>query len=243
MLLHSQYYDEAALTLLCYEAFLRASEGMELRTACFTPPEITVSPDWSLVLAASEFGSQSKTGVIDDSVLWDSQSLNGLLECSGFSNVGLSHGFLAKLHRRWQRPGHPRGAVPVATRWTHMGQTSKLQASMVRYEKSSRVVADYQKIPENVRRRRPWTLTICSQWVAVFRKVARGGFSVAWSGFFEPGVACLPSLPVAHDVHNSRAGCSEAVSYTNQGLHTADFCCFLLFASTELLATSASAFN
>ena len=75
VLLHRQYYDEAALTLLCYEAFLRPSEGMELRTACFTPPEIIVSPDWSLVLAASEFGSQSKTGVIDDSVLWDSQSL------------------------------------------------------------------------------------------------------------------------------------------------------------------------
>ena len=32
----------------------------------------------------------------------------------------------------------------------------------------------------------------------------------------------LPSLPVANNVHNSRVYCSEAVSNTNNGLHTAD---------------------
>ena len=62
--------DEAALTLLCCGTYLRPSEGRQLRSGCLVLPEITVSPYWSLVLAASEFGLQSKTGVIDGSVLW-----------------------------------------------------------------------------------------------------------------------------------------------------------------------------
>ena len=36
------------------------------------------------------------------------------------------------------------------------------------------------------------------------------------------GTIFLPSLPVADNVHNSRAECCEVVSYTNYGLHTAD---------------------
>ena len=48
------------------------------------------------------------------------------------------------------------------------------------------------------------------------REVARAGFSVARRFL-------LTSLPVAHSVHNSRAECSEVVSFTNYGLHTADF--------------------
>ena len=51
---------------------------------------------------------------------------------------------------------------------------------------------------------------------------------MALYGFFENGVArrfFLPSLPVADNIHNSR---SEAVSYTNYGLHTADFAAGIL---------------
>ena len=44
VLLRKQCYDKAALTLLCYGAYLRPSEGMELRPACLIPMEITVSP-------------------------------------------------------------------------------------------------------------------------------------------------------------------------------------------------------
>ena len=37
------------------------------------------------------------------------------------------------------------------------------------------------------------------------------------------GAFFFPSLPVADTVHNSRVLCSEVVSYTRFGLHTADF--------------------
>ena len=36
------------------------------------------------------------------------------------------------------------------------------------------------------------------------------------------GAFFLPSFPVADIIHNSRVQCSEAVSDTNYGLHTAD---------------------
>ena len=41
--------------------------------------------------------------------------------------------------------------------------------------------------------------------------------SPEWLGAF-----FLTSLPVADNVHKSRAQCSEVVSYTNYGLHAAD---------------------
>ena len=54
---------------------------------------------------------------------------------------------------------------------------------------------------------------------------------VAFCGFFESGVArrfSVPSVPVAGNIHDSRVEFSEVVSYTNCGLHTADFAAILL---------------
>ena len=62
VLIRRQSYDEAVLPRLRSGAYLRPSEGKELRLACVVPLELSVSP-WG----ASEFGLQRKTGVADDS--------------------------------------------------------------------------------------------------------------------------------------------------------------------------------
>ena len=54
-----------------------------------------------------------------------------------------------------------------------------------------------------------------------FRWVVRGSFSVALSGWAARRFFLLNSLPVADNIHNSRAWCSDVVSFTNYGLHHA----------------------
>ena len=56
------------------------------------------------------------------------------------------------------------------------------------------------------------------QWLGV----ARGGFLLLFLSGEWLGAFFLPSLPVADGIHNSRVLCSEVVSNTNYGLHTAD---------------------
>ena len=57
----------------------------------------------------------------------------------------------------------------------------------------------------------------------LFRELARGGFSVALLSPDQLGAFFLTSSPVADNAHNSRVQYSGVVSYTNYGLHTADF--------------------
>ena len=52
--------------------------------------------------------------------------------------------------------------------------------------------------------------------------MTRGGFLCLFLSTEWLGVFFLTSLPVADTVHNSRTQCSEVVSYTNHGLHTAE---------------------
>ena len=58
------------------------------------------------------------------------------------------------------------------------------------------------------------------QWLGVARGVFCG---FLLSGEQVGASSVLPSLPVADNVHNSRVWCSEEVSHTNYGLHTAEF--------------------
>ena len=133
----------------------------------------------SLVLAASEFGLQSRTGgqrgvgrpglewfarvywilkrgLSGRSTTWCSRETSSkLAKALGIDTLD-THGKILQKYRTLDE-------IQKRGRW-------KSQASMVRYEKSSRVVADNQKIPDSVR---PWTQKACVSLVHIVQLAQR----------------------------------------------------------------------
>ena len=64
----------AVCVLLCFGGYLRPSDALRLRRQDFVAPVTGVSgKHWCLVLNTAEFGEQSKTGVSDESMIWDNE--------------------------------------------------------------------------------------------------------------------------------------------------------------------------
>ena len=63
---------KAVWVLLCFGGYLRPSDALRLRRQDFVAPVPGVSGKfWCLVLNTSEFEETSKTGISDESMIWD----------------------------------------------------------------------------------------------------------------------------------------------------------------------------
>ena len=65
----------ACWVLISHGTYLRPVSNMKLRKRCLVPPVRGASNHWCILLNASEFNLQSKTGTSDDSVVWDVRDL------------------------------------------------------------------------------------------------------------------------------------------------------------------------
>ena len=163
----------AVYTILCFGAYLRPSEGLGLRGFSFVMPDNKISPFWSLLISASVLGVASKTGTMDDSVIWDCHDL--LWMAPVFSQLRQRQAVpfwpfdypeyfkafkdAAKSIGVSMVPYQLRHAGPSWDRikgWRTLEEIQKrghwaVFASMARYEKSSRIVADYHMIPVDMR--------------------------------------------------------------------------------------------
>ena len=64
-------YMKAVWTLVAFGGYLRPSDVMKLRRQDLVPPVGSLSKHWCLVLNSEEYGDESKTGVSDESMIWD----------------------------------------------------------------------------------------------------------------------------------------------------------------------------
>ena len=65
----------AAMVLMAFQTYMRPKELLGLRVAHLLPPTGSITLDWSVLIAAQELGIPTKTGAMDDSLLFDAPGL------------------------------------------------------------------------------------------------------------------------------------------------------------------------
>ena len=157
--------------LVCFALYLRPSEGLHLKGRDLVPPAPGVSRYWCMVLNCEEDQRTSKTGVSDESLIWDSQHLLWVvpllqaLKATTEDNEYLfpfSYQFMRRaLATASQELGLPkllpyqlRHSGPSWDRLQNYREMSEIQkrgrwisrASLVRYEKGGMVTKEFNKI-------------------------------------------------------------------------------------------------
>ena len=69
-------FQMAAWIVVGFGAYLRPSENMGLRAKDLIPPVVGITARWSLQLCPLEEEKSSKTGVFDETILWDADYLS-----------------------------------------------------------------------------------------------------------------------------------------------------------------------
>jgi hypothetical protein len=166
----------AAWVLLGHCGYLRPSTNMNLRKVCLVEPVRGASRHWGLLLHASEFGQRSKTGSTDDAVLLDNEDLKWMdviypVLKAGNPRERLWSFTYPQLAMEFKRAvtSLDLDAVPYQLRqsgpsWDRLQNRRTLEeiqkrgqwkafSSVARYEKSTRVMATYGKLPQETRNR------------------------------------------------------------------------------------------
>ena len=66
-------FMKAVWTLVAFGGYLRPSDNMRLRKQDLVPPVGSLSHRWCLVLNSEDYNLTSKTGVSDESIIWDNE--------------------------------------------------------------------------------------------------------------------------------------------------------------------------
>jgi hypothetical protein len=171
------HFMMAVWVLLCFGGYLRPSDAFRLRRQDFVPPIAGVSSSfWCLVLNTSEFGEESKTGVSDESMIWDNVEtawmghiFAAIQEAGPKSELVFNFTYpelVDKFHASVARLGLP-AFVPYQLRhsgpsWDKLharrGQVAIMRrgrwrslASLARYEKGGMVTKEYAKLAAPLR--------------------------------------------------------------------------------------------
>ena len=149
-------------------AYLRPAENMGLRRCDLIRPSSAISAYWSIIVCPEELRKTTKTGSMDDSVVWDApdllwmgQAFDALKKGEATAPLwGFDYGSLTREVRAAAEalkisfvPYHVRHSGPS---WDRLQQYRTLESiqkrgrwrsflSVQRYEKSGRISADYQK--------------------------------------------------------------------------------------------------
>ena len=164
----------ACWVLVSHGAYLRPVSNMKLRKRCLVPPVRGASNHWCLLLNASEFNLQSKTGTSDDSVVWDVRDLAFMarifpLLARGNPDDKVWDFTYPELCRMVKLASEAIRIPFVPYQLRHSGPSwDSLQnlrpflevqkrgmwasySSVARYEKAAHTLAEYRKVPESMR--------------------------------------------------------------------------------------------
>ncbi len=170
LLLQDEYFM-AVYVLLAFGAYLRPTEALLLKVHDLVAPSRALSDLWSIVLNPAEDHRTSKTGISDESLIWDTKDL--LFLSTIFRAIRLEkrdaedlfdfsyHDFYKALKEAcaalqilpmvpyqlrhsgpsWDRLKNHRSLLDVQRRGRW-----KARASLIRYEKSAMLLKEYRKI-------------------------------------------------------------------------------------------------
>jgi integrase len=168
-------HSMAVFVLLSVECYLRPSEALRLRKKDLVAPS-AFSTCWGLVLNPEEVGDPSKTLEFDDSLLIDSPWIQFLKPVLAILKEGDDdaplftfryHRFVDEVRQACERVGLPK-MVPYEMRHSGPSHDRMMRArslleiqkrgrwktarSLVRYEKHTRMMQAWNKLPEPVRK-------------------------------------------------------------------------------------------
>ena len=169
-------YMKAIWTLMAFGGYLRPSDVMKLRRQDMVPPVGSLSSQWCLVLNSEEYGDESKTGVSDESLIWDNVETKFLGEVfavikeQGPPKSRIWDFDCPEMAESFEAASEALGLVPfVPYQLRHSGpswdrlharrsQASVMKrgrwkslASLARYEKGGMVTKQFEKLPDKLK--------------------------------------------------------------------------------------------